>query len=349
MTTTLSAPGVSSSHPTAEVLIRAADLDDRATWLIARQSGVTATDSRVLNGCPYANENVYDKYQSKIQTIDPTIEEEQVQIEWELGSDLEPVITKFASRHFGVTMTKVGMLRHVEHKHLLSSPDRNTSDGGHCELKATATHYLRRYQDETSEWTNEDRWTLPPAWRIQALHQLMVSGRSHVHVAAMITDRRRFTYWTVERDATEEAIIRILADKFWFDHVVPQIPPPIEWDTVTVDEMKKRFPEAVVPRTVVDDPATVVGLIARRELLKGQIKDAGGKLDEVENLLRSVAGDAVEVWAPGEQKKPLFKYGNGVSTTYDAKQMAADHGIDLAKYTRRTPFRSFRSVMKVGA
>ncbi|MBM9467240.1 YqaJ viral recombinase family protein [Nakamurella leprariae] len=331
--------------PAATVVMSAARMaEDRDAWLELRRTGVTATDARVLAGHGYSGETVFGRWQEKVDfpAADdaPDVERDADEdLSLQLGNDIEPIIEKYAERHLGVAMRRVGMLRNRAHPHLLASPDRLTSDGGLAEFKHTSTWYLRTYQDHDSPWTNRAGWTLPPAWLTQCLHQLLVSGRSHVWVCALIAEDRRMTYWAVHQDELEQAVLAELAGTFWA-HVKTATPPPITWDTVTAAEVKARYPQAKTESVTVEDPSVIQALIADRAAYKARIKDLTVDLDQVENRLRVAAGDAAEVLAPSGER--LFRYSLATRRTVDYKRMAADllPDVDVTPYTTVTPYRS---------
>lgn len=288
------------STPTARVAV---PIDaSREYWRRERCTGVTATDMRVLAGHGYSGELVYDRWLEKVQPTDGTDDRDAPRA-WDLGLAEEPVIAHFAELDLGIELRRVGMLRHRDVEHLIASPDRNCSCGGHAELKDTNTWFLRHYQDD-GDFTNADGWTLPPSWLVQSLHQMTVSGRSHVHICAKIADKKTFTYWTVEPDALRQGVLRGIADAFW-GHVQTNTPPPVDWDTVTGEEIAARYPDAVIP-SITADPAEVAVLLDQL----ATFKEAAGWLKKdmkaVETRLKGIAEDAVDVVDPNG--RVLYSY-----------------------------------------
>lgn len=346
MTSTMLRPaGVSTAHPGARVLIPAASLTDRIAWLAARQLGTTATDSRVLHGHGYSGESVFKLYLDKTEPV--ADEGADVPLSWRIGSDMEQLIARYASEELGFAVARVGMLQSLQHPHLLSSPDFNCSCKGHVETKRTHTYYLTR--DYVGDFGNRDGYLLPPSWHAQVTHQMLVSGRDHVHVVALVADRDKLTHWTVEAEQGELDTARELADMFWLDHVVPRVPPPISWDTVTRAEMALRHPVGTVAAKTLSEADTEAmrALIRRRQAGKLAGKGNAAELELIENEMRAMIGDAVEVYA-ADGKTRLVKYGNGTAQSLDLVALQQDHpGLDLTKYRTTTTYRSFNSVAKV--
>lgn len=263
----------------------------RLEWLQARAQGVTATDMRVLSGHGYAGESVYQRW---LEKVSPVVDDPAVALALELGRDEEPVIAKHAARRYGTRVRRIGLVQHRDYPTHLASPDLISGDGGLVEGKVTGSWYLKQHADDGSEWTNADGWTLPPAWLTQARWQRHVSGRSHVHVFALIADRRAFTGWTVEPDEVEESICVELADELW-RCVETDTPPPIDWDTITVQEVQARYPRPTRPSVVVPSVVDVAGLLELRRQLKNDEATTRAALEQIDATLKAWAGEATDV------------------------------------------------------
>jgi predicted phage-related endonuclease len=335
----------STRHPAADVIIPAADLGDRARWLAARRTGVTATDARVLAGFPYSDESVYSHWKEKF--ADPDAAEGSVPLRWRLGTDLEPVIARYAAEALGVTTARVGMLRSRQWPFVIASPDRTCSCDGLVELKATDRMRLATYRGQAGE-VNADGWVLPPGWWVQGAHQILVSGRDHVHFAALL-GRDDVTTWTVQYPETELRLVLARAELFW-EQVLSGVAPPVQWDTVTVAEMKLRYPAAAVPSRVLTagELAAATELLRARQDLKAAAKYTRESLDAVENQLRELIGDTVELWADPEDSRPLLRYPVTATTTLKKDLLLKAYpGLDLSPALVTTFSRSFTAVQKM--
>jgi predicted phage-related endonuclease len=344
------------SLPTARVLIPADQLlTDRAAWMDARRAGVTATDQRVLSGHGYAGESRYRLWRFKTDPEFTTEEpgaaaDEDARLE--LGTAIEPVIREFASRHLGVQVRRVGMLQHRDDPTLLASPDGLTSDGGLLEAKMVGPSQLRE-DDPAGARTNQAGWVLPAKYEDQVRHQMLVAGKGHAHVAALVVGahERFFTYWRVDRDTGLEERYLEQASEFWAA-VVTGTPPPPDWDDD--DEPRLRWPVAAPLRRALSDPgelAHVEQLLTDRATLAAEVKEYEDALRSIDNQLRGVAGDFAQVIHPTDMVKAtrkegrakprvLFSWQNTTRTTLDTAALAAAHpGIDLAAFQVKTPGR----------
>lgn len=342
-TTTIPARTGRWSIPAGRVEIPAGRLADRDGWLETRRTGVTATDMRVLHGDGYADETVYQRWLDKTKPVDDRPARPGGDITLELGNMIEPVIAHFATRELGVEMRNVGLIRSRSNELLLASPDRNASDGGGAEFKHTSTFYLRNYQVADADYTNRDGWTLPPAWLTQVLWQLEVTGWTHMHVAALIGDRKRMTYWTVERDQHAQDTLVVLAEMFWW-HVLEVEPPPLDWDTITEAAVKARYPQATADSVTPGNAAEVADWVHRYAALTAEIGPLEKEKKALGLLLKATAGDASEVLDPSGAR--LYQYVNRARSSVDADRLAADAGLDLDDYRTKTTYRALASIPK---
>jgi hypothetical protein len=156
-----------------------------------------------------------------------------------LGTAVEPVIQHFAQHHLGVEFRKVGFLQSKRDRILLASPDGQAADGGGAEWKMTAPAYLRGYDETGNLRTNADGDVLPAGWYDQTQAQLLVSGWSHVHVAALVVDQytRKFVYWKILPNERYQQHLWGLARPFW-QRVEQNEPPEPNWEDT--DEIKDR-------------------------------------------------------------------------------------------------------------
>lgn len=325
------------SIPRAKVIMTAKDVEqDRGKWLQLRTTGVTATDMRVLAGHGYQGESEYLCWRAK--TDPSSVKEEEMpgageDIRLHLGTAVEPVIRQFAQHHLGVEFRKVGFLQSKRDKILLASPDGQAADGGGAEWKMTSPAYLRGYDETGGLRTNTDGDVLPAGWYDQTQTQLLVSGWSHVHVAALVVDEytRKFVYWKVLPDERYQQHLWSLARPFW-QRVEANDPPEPNWEDT--DEIKDRWPRAEVESVTVDEALEqqIRMMIADRAELAQAAKDA----EILENKLRGIAGKAQEVRSIDGGF--LYAWGNAAGSVLDKDALAKDYpDLDLNKYKVRVP------------
>lgn len=328
----LRAPRAGARHPAARVIMPSTEMRlNRDAWLRLRRRGVTSTDARVLAGHGYEGESVFDCWLSK--TVDVDTDDAKQPLAVRLGADMEDLIALAAADDLGIKVSRSGMLQNLTAPWLLASPDRNCNCGGHVEIKRTHYGALARAARDSPE-RNDQGWALPAGWRAQVEHQMDVSGRDHVHVAAYVVDRERITTWLVERDEDRLAANRARAAAFW-QLVTDGTPPVPDWETITAAEVAARWPAATVPTRVVVDPGELTelrALAAARAALKAQVKSSEQQLASVENRLRGMAGDAVELHDPDGVR--LMKYGSYTQHVWDWRAFTISMlGLDPAQFS----------------
>lgn len=321
--------------PDARVILPARDIEQgRGKWLQLRTAGVTATDLRVLNGHGYQGESEYLCWKAK---VDQTPQAEGAMpgagedIRLHLGTAVEPVIRHFAQHHLGVEFRKVGFLQSKRDKILLASPDGQAADGGGAEWKMTAPFYLNGHDETGGLRTNDAGDVLPAGWYDQIQTQLLVSGWSHVHVAALVIDQytRKFVYWKVAPNERYQQHLWGLARTFW-RRVEQNDPPEPNWEDT--EEIKDRWPTAEIDAVTVDpDLESIVRQMIRD---REELVQAAADATILENRLRAIAGKATEVrTVDGEF---LYAWGNVAGSVLDKEALARDYpDLNLDDYKVR--------------
>lgn len=324
------------SIPDAKIIMTAKDVEqDRSAWLRLRTTGVTATDMRVLAGHGYAGESVYRCWRGK--TDPDSVHEEDVpgqdeDVRMHLGTEIEPVIRKFAARHLELEIRRVGFLQSRREPLFLASPDGAASDGGGVELKMTSPGSLHE-QDQFNQRTNDAGWTIPAGWWDQLQTQLMVSGWPHIWLCALVVDAyvRQFTYWKVLPDTDYQAHLRDLGRGLW-RYVEQDTPPPPDFENDV--EIKARWPVAE-PMAVTVDYGTAME-IDRMIADRRDLSEAEKAKKVVSNRLAAIAGDAQEVRDPDGNL--LYRWNNVGGSVLDQDALARDYpGLNLADYKVKVP------------
>ncbi|SLG32526.1 putative phage-type endonuclease [Mycobacteroides abscessus subsp. abscessus] len=144
------------------------------------------------------------------------------------GRKLEPVIREVACERLGLTVETPGTLASIERPHMLYSPDGLFSDGGLLECKNTA-------------WFMQSLWDgqIPDHAEVQLHHGMYVTGARHAYAAGLIGGNR-LEIVRIERNDRLIELCVDACDRFWRDHVVADVEPPIRGtsaDRAAVDRM----------------------------------------------------------------------------------------------------------------
>jgi putative phage-type endonuclease len=175
---------------------------DRASWLLARRSGLGSSDAAAILGLsPFVTPLAV--YADKLGLSEEMPDNER--LEW--GRRLEPVVAEKYSEVTERTLAPYvpfAVFRHATIAFLLATPDRQVvapSPDGLLEVKTTGV---------TGEWGDE-----PPLYvLIQFQHQLAVTGLSWGSIAVLIGGQRFFWY-DVPRDDRFIALLIEREALFW--------------------------------------------------------------------------------------------------------------------------------------
>lgn len=283
----------------------------RDEWLATRRRGIGGSDvAGILGLSRWASP--LSVYMDKLGELPD--DEPGEAAEW--GNLLEPVVAgKWAADH-GKHIWSPGVLAHPERSWQLANVDRcyenaepGTTTGrpeGLLEVK-TSNQYL------SDDWDAEsDR--MPDAARLQVQHYLDVTGLREAHVAALIGGQS-FRVFSEAYDPELAEMIRAETGRFWHEHVLAHVPPPVDGSGVTKDLLGRLW--EVDPDGVrVLDRAQIRDLLQKRAHAKAVIAGAEADLDLVENQLKSllaekqvgvVDGQPVVTWKPQTRAEHVVK------------------------------------------
>ncbi len=252
----------------------------REEWLKLRTKGVGGTDIATLMG---ANkyQTVFEAWQDK-QKDSP--QESDSEVMW-WGQQTEALTAKRFEEITGLETRRAGTYASKSHAHHVINVDRLTSDGGVLEIKdheslSDAGKTVLKGDITAHAW-NQLQW---------AMH---VTGRSHGWFAAKV-GKKTIVLGPFARDDAHIEAQKARADWFW-QHVTTGTEPPIDYATVTADEVATRFPTAepdsavevetlAIPEIVTDD-------LQRLRDLKAQSKALSDEQAAIETRLKAVVGD----------------------------------------------------------
>lgn len=203
-----------------------------------RRQGVTSTDVAKLVGVsPYGTKhNVYLDKRGLVESSQDTLATR-------IGNTVESLIVALYEEETGATTTKSGTVRHPTEPWMLGTPDRfATRDGARVLLEIKwvgwriAHHFAPRADDiskcascgnrEGSHWGRETDG-VPDYVRCQCEWLMMVTQTKECHVAALLGGDEFRIYRTESNPSLAERL-REVCRAFWFNHVVPGVPPMLD-------------------------------------------------------------------------------------------------------------------------
>lgn len=263
-----------------------APIDD---WHAVRQTGIGGSDIAAICGLnPYTSP--LEVWLKKTGGTVPAREDAVLSEAALMGHLLEPII---ASRFTDITGLPAhdnpGTLRHPEIPWALVNLDRSTEENGTTgalELKSRSSYALQEWQAD-----------VPVDVQVQVQWQLLVTGWEFVYVACLIGGQRTIVH-RVERDQQLIDDLLTIGGEFW-DWVASRRRPPIDGSHAT-GQFLDRLHATPTDEVVVADAAEVDAWLGQRAHAKEQIAAAAIALQDAENHLKAIAGDATDVHVRGE-------------------------------------------------
>lgn len=244
------------------------------------------------------------------------------------GRLLEPAVAQWYAEETGATLRKSGTRRHPNHPHVLATPDRI----------ATLNGEPRVLEIKTTSWAKPDEWgpsgtdEVPPAYLLQVAQTMAVADLPRADLVVLISGADFRLYHFERNQALEEQLLEV-SSRFWVDHVLARVPPPVigldnEW-------LKQRFPkdngECLSFAQLTEEARELV--LAYLSAWKGRVA-AERTEDELQAQIRSLMGSASEVAGPGFRID--WKQDKERSAT-DWKALAAVAPELVSKFTAARP------------
>ena len=295
-------------------------------WLRYRKCGITGTDAGAILGLnPYRS--AFQVYHDKISDIIENIDNEAMR----QGRDLEDYVAQRFSEETGFKVRRANAIyQSEEHSLLLADFDRlivGQKAGLEC---------------KTVSPFSADKWAdgkIPAHYMAQVDHYLAVSGFDCWYVAALIFGREL----VIHKIVADKQVISDLIDKeerFWTNHVVPQIPPApngCDCDTQQINQMYE-----VDNRDKTADLSALHGLLDKRQELSDQIEQMEQEKTAIEQQVKLKMQDAAYGTAPGYK----VSWVSSESKRVDSQRLRKEQPDIFNQYSKNVSSRRFTSFMR---
>lgn len=312
--TVASDPGISLEHCPDAILICGPD-EPENTWLDHRKNGITGSDVAALIGADprrgplrVFNEK-RGKYRQHIST--------QLDHAARRGKALEPLIGEIFSEETGYPLLPTpGLIANRNEPWIRGTPDYITIVP-HLKKPAVVECKSRNSVSGMHEgWTSDEP---PDGPTIQTCWYMLTGGWQYGFIAGLVDDK--FHWFALERDEEFLQNLLTVAKRFYYEHLLPGIPPPpdaLEGTTEMLNHLWEIKPGAVKVIPLEEGMA----LKLERQRLKAKIAELDKQLALVENRMKVITGDAEHVCAP--DGTPLWSW-------------KADGNFAHARFTREMP------------
>ncbi|MEU4967835.1 YqaJ viral recombinase family nuclease [Streptomyces smyrnaeus] len=253
-----------------------------------------------------------------------------------MGHALEPIIAaRFTAITGLIAYDNPGTLRRPDIPWALVNLDRATEEDGErgaLELKSRSSYALAEWEAET-----------PVDVQVQVQWQLMVTGWTFAYTACLIGGQRTIVH-RIERDQSLIDDLLTIGDEF-MGWVKDGTRPPLD-GTPATGQLLDRLHATPTDEVVVGDAAEVEALLKQRATAKEQIAAGELALQDADNRLKAICGDATDVHVRGERAYSWPAYTR--RGPIDWAELQADHpDIDLDAYRKPdTTYRTLRVHME---
>jgi putative phage-type endonuclease len=211
-------------------------------WLALRKQGIGGSEAPAIAGAVDWGSPM-SVYLNKLGLVENDLSNNE-SVEW--GNRLEVPVTEKVEEVTGhVVSHRQTFCSHPEFPWMLATLDGLTIDDageqGLVEIKTTGAWRAKTWRDD-----------VPLHVFVQVQHDLAVTGLPWAVVGVLIGGQK-FELHHVARDDTYIAQLIELERRFYEDHLVPQIPPPIDGSKASEDALKILFPTDDGSEIVTDD------------------------------------------------------------------------------------------------
>lgn len=272
--------------PSGATVILAPDALE-SEWHAIRKLGIGGSDIPTLLGMDKYISPLELYYAKRGELPDlPRSAELEEAAEW--GHELEDVVARRWARRCGASVVRgPGTLQHPEAPWMLGNvdrlfvapqQDRDVVETGVLEVKTRSEYQLRAWQDD-----------VPDAPALQAHWYLAVTGFDVAYVAALIGGNK-LRWHRIERDEDLLGDLIEAAAEFW-QRVETGNPPPVDGTPATKNLLNHLY-QVDPDKSVELERADVAPLLAVRDEALADLASAEQRIDDAENQMRALIGDA---------------------------------------------------------
>jgi len=295
----------------------------RNAFLAARQTGIGGSDiGAILGVSPF--KTAVDVYLAKTQ---PNPSDEHSELTY-WGHAVEPIIIKRFSEDHAIDVVRPGAIaRHAEHEWMVANLDGIIPDErlGVLEIKNVS-------QFGAKAWGEEGTDEVPLSYVAQVAWYMAVKNYDYGVIAALFggNDYREFR---IERDDELESALISAGRNFWFNHVMPEIPP----EAKTAGDVLRLFRHDDGSIAEADDE--LFELYEQLKSAKAEGKRVESDIDLIETKIKARMGDAATLTYHGQT---LATWKTQTARLFDTRAFEAAHPQLCEQFRKVCESRVFR-------
>lgn len=285
---------------------------------MSRSEGIGASEVWMVYDDPMA------LYLRKVGITEDAEENEAM---W-LGKEMEPVLDKRYFKETGFMPEDVPPIIHAKEPWRRCTPDRIVVKNGIkilLEYKTTGIH---------ADWGTPGTDEVP--FRVGCQVQWQLSLMPEIQDAEIpvyfLAPRREFVIYKISRN--QEVIDNLIdaARYFWLNHVVPQVPPPIDASNASRDLLRHLYPDS--KGEVLPAPDSALDWRVMLEIANDTIKTWEEKKKLAQYHLEALVGDADSLLWPDGWRFDWKRQKNSFVTDWQAVAKATNASDELiTKFT----------------
>lgn len=295
---------------------------DKNKWLDKRKGGVSATDIAAISGLnPY--KTIYDVFLEKLDLVEPTPDNPHMR----RGRRMEPVLAEDYEEETGFVTFSPGLLRNPEKPLAIGTPDRlvidpaNPLEGGKpnhgLEIKTAGIRQLNRWGEPGTD-------EVPEEYLVQCQWYMLITGLTRWDLIVSIAGEEPQIYEITRNDTLIQQLYE-RAEAFWYEHVLPKIPPNVDESESAAKMLAQFYSKA--DEDIIESDAIIDNLVTNLQRQRQFLKVAEDNVRYYENQIKSLIGDHEGV--QGEWGRITWKKTKG-RTDFDKKRFMAERP-DIAK------------------
>lgn len=208
------------------------------------------------------------------------------------GHDLEPIVMDKVAARAGVALAEGWWVDHPTVDHMFANLDAVTPDERPVELKVIEHRF------KGHEWGDDgDPEGVPLNYEIQTRHQMECFDADEAIVGVLFVDLWEVRVYELKRDEQVAAMIVEGERRFWEDHVIPKVMPPVTDGPSAWDALRELCAR---PDASVDLPDDAADLISEWLAVRAERLAATKHETELKAQLAAHLGDAEYGYLDGD-------------------------------------------------